>query len=1037
MKSLKLILLAAAAIGAVRAQALPSITSTSPLPTGAVNEFYSYLFSCSNCAGYTWAVTAGSLPAGLALSTTGSLSGTPTAAGNSNFTVGLFFRSNLPATTASFAVTMNPALTVTTSTLPTAVIGVPYSQNITATGGLPPYTWTVYFGALPAGLTMNASGNVSGTPTALGTSNFTVLVYDSLDYSAMGAISLTVVVPPPAITSTSLPGGIIGLAYSTQLTCTNCGGYSWSLVSGTLPPGLSLTAGGAITGTPTAVGTSNFTIGLSSPLAAGALTQALSITISPQAATILTTALPAGTVGQTYNAQLTCASCGGYSWSIAAGSLPQGLSVSSGGAITGTPGAAGTSGFTVALSSPLYTIPVTQYFTITIAPTPVSIDQVSIPPGFVGTAYSTTLTASEGTPPYTWSFLSTASDGLTIGASTGVISGKPTALGTFPLTVQVTDSAGATGSRGFSLSVSPTLSILTTSLPNGTLNTVYPTQTLTAGGGQPPYRWSITTGSLPAGLTLDGVFGRISGTPTAGGTSQFTLMVTDNQSATATANLSITVGGLITISPSALPGGTVGTAYSQTLTATGGTSPYSFAVTSGALPAGLTLSGAGAITGKPTAAGTANFTVTATDAQQATGQAALSIVVAPPPTLSVTTTSLPNGTMGTAYSQTLGATGGVPPYIWSLTGSLPVGLSLNSTTGGITGTPTAVATANFTAIVTDSLKTTAQAALSIKINAAPVPLTVTPTTLPNATVGVAYTQKLTAAGGTAPYTFAVTLGSLPAGFSFSAGTISGTAPTAESGNFTVTVTDSAGATLNVPLSLNAVNPANPTVSVTVGGTGNGFSQQLPITVALGAGYPLPITGTLSLTFAPSVTPATGVDDAMIQFASGGRALNFTIPAGSTTPAFAGGVNPMVLTGTTAGTITVTTSLTVNGVSLGNTTKTIVNPSGVPFISSVSFQQTPGGVTVTVVGFSSTRDMVSGLFHFAPASNVTFTQSDITVPLSSPFSTWWTNTTQSNPYGTQFTLTAPFSLNTQSTSVVSVTVTLTNSKGASNAVTLSH
>ncbi len=154
---------------------------------------------------------------------------------------------------------------------------------------------------------------------------------------------------------------------------------------------------------------------------------------------------------------------------------------------------------------------------------------------------------------------------------------------------------------------------------------------------------------------------------------------------------------------------------------------------------------------------------------------------------------------------------------------------------------------------------------------------------------------------------------------------------------------------------------------------------------------------------------------MIQFASGGTCttavphtctLNFTIPANSTIPAPS---TFTVLTGTTAGTITLTTSLTSGGVALTAPTPTkIVNNSGVPFISSVSFQQTPGGITVTVVGFSSTRDMVSGLFHFAPATNVTFSSSDITVPLATPFSTWWGNTAQSNPYGTQFTLTAPFS-----------------------------
>jgi hypothetical protein len=313
---------------------------------------------------------------------------------------------------------------------------------------------------------------------------------------------------------------------------------------------------------------------------------------------------------------------------------------------------------------------------------------------------------------------------------------------------------------------------------------------------------------------------------------------------------------------------------------------------------------------------------------------------------------------------------------------------------------------------------------------------------------VPYSQVLTASGGIAPYTFALTLGTLPTGFTFNAAThtISGTAATAVTGNFTITVTDSAGTTVNDGLTLIANLPATPTVTVTLGGPASGFMQQLPVTVAIATAYPVAISGAMALTFTPSVTPATGVDDQMIQFASGSVCtttvphsctINFTIPAGSTTPTFPAGTNPTILTGTTAGTITLTTGLAVNGVSISSTTKTIVNNSGVPFISSVSFQQTPGGITVTVVGFSSSREMVSGLFHFAPAQGVTFSSGDITVPLATAFSTWWSNTAQSNPYGTQFTLTAPFSLSTQSTSVVSVTVTLTNSKGASNPVTLAQ
>ena len=138
-----------------------------------------------------------------------------------------------------------------------------------------------------------------------------------------------------------------------------------------------------------------------------------------------------------------------------------------------------------------------------------------------------------------------------------------------------------------------------------------------------------------------------------------------------------------------------------------------------------------------------------------------------------------------------------------------------------------------------------------------------------------------------------------------------------------------------------------------------------------------------------------------------------------------------------GTITLTTiACHPDGSTLGSpTTQTIVNAPGVPFISKVVLQQVAGGVTVVITGFSSTRDMTNAVFQFAPATGDTFTSNNVSVPVQNAFNTWWSNTTQSNPFGTQFTLTVPFTLATptqsvSSVTVVSVTVTLQNSKGAS-------
>jgi FtsP/CotA-like multicopper oxidase with cupredoxin domain len=168
------------------------------------------------------------------------------------------------------------------------------------------------------------------------------------------------------------------------------------------------------------------------------------------------------------------------------------------------------------------------------------------------------------------------------------------------------------------------------------------------------------------------------------------------------------------ISAATLPGGTVGIAYSQTLAATGGVAPLSWSVSLGALPTSLSLNPAsGAITGTPSAAGTFGFTVLLADAAGRTTTRAFSITIATP--VSITTASLPGGTVGVAYSQALAATGGSTPYTWNLfSGSLPTSLTLGSN-GVISGTPSASGTFNFTARVSAASGSTATRALSITV----------------------------------------------------------------------------------------------------------------------------------------------------------------------------------------------------------------------------------------------------------------------------------------------------------------------------------
>jgi len=177
----------------------------------------------------------------------------------------------------------------------------------------------------------------------------------------------------------------------------------------------------------------------------------------------------------------------------------------------------------------------------------------------------------------------------------------------------------------------------------------------------------------------------------------------------------------LVITTTSLPAGTVGVAYSATLEATGGVPAYTWSVVSGSLPNGLSLgSSTGIISGTPTASGTSYFTVQVADSQQPadTDTQALSITVnAAPPAPTITTTSLPSGTRGTPYSATVQATGGTLPYAWSIvSGSLPTGLSLNSSTGVISGTPKKKGTKSFTIRCTDAMSQYDDQALSITIN---------------------------------------------------------------------------------------------------------------------------------------------------------------------------------------------------------------------------------------------------------------------------------------------------------------------------------
>jgi hypothetical protein len=418
------------------------LITTNSLPPGTVGAVYSTTLSAAGgVPPHKWSIAAGSrAPDGLALSADGTITGTPTTAGASVFTV----QAEDPGVRSVLLVrkqlTLLVNLAVTTTSLPAGTVGVPYSAALAAAGGDGAYAWSVFDGtSLPTGLTLNSDGTITGTPTSAGTGAFTVMVTDpTLDKMLNTLASLTLVVNPAplVITTTSLPGGTVGAPYSASLAA--IGGstpYTWSPApTSTFPAGLTLNPAGTITGTPATAGTAKFTVQVTDAATpTQTTTRELTITVVPAPLVVTTMSLPAATYGAPYTVTLTAT--GGttpYQWSLATGtSLPPGFSLTSDGTITGKPTAIGTTTFTIAITD--VTLP-TAYtaskdLTITVVPPLPTVSGVaprSAPAFTLATIRGTNLTL-----PHTRCLFSIARCGVTVrfGAQQStVVAASPTML---------------------------------------------------------------------------------------------------------------------------------------------------------------------------------------------------------------------------------------------------------------------------------------------------------------------------------------------------------------------------------------------------------------------------------------------------------------------------------------------------------------------------------------------------------------------------------------------------------------------------------
>jgi alpha-tubulin suppressor-like RCC1 family protein len=845
---------------------------------------------------------------------------------------------NLIADVAGWFATPAPAaLAVTTASLPGGVVARTYpSAQLAASGGTAPYTWALRStSAVPVatGLTVSATGVVSGTPQLDGARYLPVRVTDSKGATADKDLAVTVTFQATVITTTSLPSATCGTAYSAQLAAT--GSFfpnNWFLKSGSsLPTGLTLSASGKISGTPTANSSTPFTVQLVDAKG-GVKEKTFTITVTGCTTPVTITSsspLPAGTVGTAYNQGL--AASGGtapYTWSISSGTLPAGLALSAGGVVSGTPTAAGTSTVTVKVTDS--TAPTKQAATkslsVTIAVAALSVTTTSLSGGTVGAAYSQSLAATGGTTPYAWSVVSGALPaGLSLNATSGAITGTPSGSpSTSSFTVRVTDSTSPTkktADKALSIAVAPApaVNITTTTLPQGQAGVAY-SQTLAASGGTQPYAWSIVLGSIPAGMSLSSG-GVLSGTPTAPGTSSFSVKVIAGATDDTQALTLVVKPAPLAITTTGVAAADLNQPYEQDLTATGGVAPYTWTLTSGTLPAGVSLTAAGVLTGTPTAGGTFSFTAQVKDSASpaVTATKSLSLTVRVPP-VTITPTTLSDGTVGVEYDEFLFVSGGSSPTctVSVSAGALPSGLTLVHDTedGGywqVTGKPLAAGSSTFT-LSANCGGTIGTRSYTLKV--LPTPLAMTTETLPPTLVGGDYEYPLDVQGGTGPYTWSIASGAFPTGLTLSsAGTVSGTAPGSfTEGTASVRVTDSTGASVTRSFTI-YVNEfelypqyGNGTVGVaytSVSPDAFGFEPYtwtaagaLPAGLALG-GSTGQITGTPTnagtFTFAVQATDANGLRakaPSSVLIYSPGTALTITttsLPGGQVDHFYAGGL----------------------------------------------------------------------------------------------------------------------------------------------------